>query len=573
MPATGLGANNSCYTTVSTQGAWSCGPYDLAPGPYSVTATQWINGLAAGAPVQRDYAVRAAATPVAITTPTGGQVITDPVYTIGGTGALGASVTVSGLGLPDAGPIAVGKDGTWSAGYLAKSGSYTVAASQSIGGQAAGTSPPVSYKVQADATPLTIASPWENQEIDQTPYTISGAGEPGATVTMSDPQGGTPCQVTVSSARQWSCGPYNTKPGTYWVQATQSMQVDGKNTQVGDPLIRHYEVTQGQATIPPAGVTIGTPTDGQIVQVPYVVSGTGQAGLQVTVKGNNGLPTHADIDVNGDGQWSTAYGTDTPLSGDFTITATQTLGGQAQGTPAQRSYQVRPAPVAIENPASGTTVDVPYVVSGQAQPGTTVTVTGTNQLPTYSGIAVNGQGLWSQTYDTPTSGTFTITATQYAGSTSLGSSPPVTYNVGGTASVSIVSPQPGQSVYMPYTIRGTGGGQLDSVTVDVSGVDSRSVGVNADGTWSLTYTEQDDKNAAGPRTVQATEYAGKDQIGQTPPRDFTVVAGPPPAAAITYPRDGDEVRTNGGRLYKVMGTGAAGGQVTVAQSRRHRAGR
>ncbi|WP_176464020.1 hypothetical protein [Bordetella genomosp. 11] len=568
MSAAGLSANNGCYTTVSSQGAWSCGPYELAPGPYSVTATQWINNLAAGPPVQRDYAVRAAAAPVTITTPTGGEVITDPVYTIGGTGALGASVTVSGLGLPDVGPIAVGQDRTWSAAYLSKSGTYTVSAAQTIGGQAAGTSAPVRYTVQADATPLTIATPWENQEIDQTPYTIGGSGEPGASVTMSDPQGGAPCQVTVSSARQWSCGPYDTKAGTYWVQAAQSMQVDGKTVQVGDPVLRHYSVEPDQATVPPAGVTIGTPTDGQIVQVPYVVSGTGQAGMQVTVKGDNGLPEHADIDVNGDGQWTTTYGTESPLKGAFTITATQTLGGQMQGTPAQRSYQVQPEAVAIDNPQSGMTVDVPYVVSGRAQPGTTVTVTGNNGLPTYAGIAVNDQGLWTQTYGkgTPSKGQFTITATQYAGSTALGSSDPVTYNVGGTASVSIVSPQEGQSVYLPYTIRGTGGGQLDSVKVDVSGVAERSAPVNADGTWSLTYTDQEDKQGAGPRTVQATEYMGKDQIGQTPTRDFTVVAGPPPDAAIVYPRDGDQVRTNGGRLYKVMGTGASGGQVTVTQA-------
>ena len=50
------------------------------------------------------------------------------------------------------------------------------------------------------------------------------------------------------------------------------------------------------------------------------------------------------------------------------------------------------------------------------------------------------------------------------------------------------------------------------------------------------------------------------------PRAGTAVAGSSSAVAIVFPRDGGEVSTNGGRLYKVMGMGAPGGSVTVKQS-------
>ncbi|CAM3674901.1 Bacterial Ig-like domain-containing protein [Bordetella sputigena] len=561
---TGAGSN-VCYTTVDAQGKWNCGPYTLAPGAYTVTATQWIGNLQAGPPARRDYAVQAAAAPVVISSPTPSQIITDAVYTINGTAAPGASVTVSALGLPDSGPIAVRPDGTWSHAYLAKTGTYTAVATQTIGGKDAGTSTPVTYQVQADATALTISSPWENQVLDQSPYTITGSGEPGASVTMSPPQDGSPCQVTVGQNKQWSCGPYDTGAGTFWVRATQSVMVNNQPQQVGDPVLRHYSVVPQQEPSPPvAEVEIDAPMQNQVVRVPYTVSGKGQAGMQVSVSGA-GLPTHSDIDVNPDGTWSTIYGPDSPLTGSFTITATQTLNNQPQGTSPPRAYQVQAAAVTIDNPAPNATVDVPYTVSGQAQYGTTVTVSGAG-LPTYANIPVSEQGVWFQVYGdgTPTRGDFTIQATQYGGTQSLGSSTPVPYHVGGTVSVAIDAPLEGENVYLPYTISGTGTAG-DTVKVEIAGISPRSAPVLGDGTWSLIYTANEDPNPPGARAAVATQYAGSEQTGQTPPRNFTLVAGPAPAALIIFPRDGTELRTNGRRLYPVMGTAAAGGQVTVSQ--------
>jgi hypothetical protein len=387
---------------------------------------------------------------------------------------------------------------------------------------------------------------------------------------MSHPKGGAPCQVTVSADKQWSCGPYDTGPGTYWVQASQSMLVGQTTQQIGDGVTRHYSVVQDQPPGPPvAAVAIDTPNAGQTVQVPYTVSGTAQPGVQVTVSGA-GLPSHPNIDVQPDGTWSTVYGGDTPLQGSFTITAEQFLDQISKGTSAPVSYQVAAAPVAIDNPSPGATVTVPYTVSGTAQFGTTVTVTGAG-LPTYSNIPVNAQGVWFKQYgsDTPSQGSFTITATQYgANAQSLGSSAPVSYQVGSTASLAIDAPLQDQTVYLPYTISGTGA-PGDTVKVDVVGIPSRSAPVQGDGTWSLTYGGSDDQAPAGPRTATATQYAGQQQVGQpTPTRSFQLATGAPTSVAITSPQDRQEIPIPGpysGVRYLVRGTGASGAQVTVSQ--------
>lgn len=270
-----------CSVEVASSGTWSCGPYTLKPGPYTVVATQLIqtaNGLQqSGEPLTRDYTVRKPLTPVTITRPTEGQVITDLVYTVSGTGAAGASVTVKGLGLPDREDIPV-KDGSWSTTYFAKSGAYTILATQYIDGKQVGDGVRRSYTVQANATPLTISSPEENQIVDVSPYYIKGSGQPDADVTVSNPSHGpqdAPCQTKVSGDGKWSCGPYDSAPDHYWVQARQTMVVDGKTVALGDPVTRHYSVIKSPPTVTyeiasltsltPNGVTAGSYNEGEAV--------------------------------------------------------------------------------------------------------------------------------------------------------------------------------------------------------------------------------------------------------------------------------------------------------------------
>ncbi|RCS21579.1 hypothetical protein DUT91_23130 [Phyllobacterium salinisoli] len=397
-----------CSVKVADNGTWSCGPYTLKPAPYTVIATQWIktaNGLQqAGQPLTRHYTVRKPPTPVTIVQPTQDQVVTALVYTVSGTGATGASVTVKGLGLPDRENIPVKRDGSWSTTYLAKSGTYTILATQYIDGKQVGDGVQRSYTVNASATPLTISTPEENQIVDEMPYFIKGSGQPGADVNVSNPNHGpqdAPCQTKVLDNKQWSCGPYDTKAGTYWVQARQTMVVGNKTVAVGDPATRHYSVI----TPPPPSpdpVTISSPAEeSTVTSLPYTVSGTAQRGMTVTVTGggpNTTLPTHSKIPVQDNGSWSTTY--DTPSQADLTITATQYKGEIPISTSPSRSYHVRDdgsvKPIEITSPRNGMLVYGTwyYAIQGNGQPGTTIKAwqSGGQGQPQY--VQVKDDGTW-----------------------------------------------------------------------------------------------------------------------------------------------------------------------------------
>jgi hypothetical protein len=321
----GPGSSAPCSVAVATDGTWSCGSYVLTPGPYTVTATQWLRTTSSGLqrvgmPLVRHYIVRQPPNPVTIMHPTDGQVVTDAAYTIDGTGAAGASITVKGLGLPDRSNIPVQANGTWSAAYLSTPGSYTVAATEYVGGQQAGDPAWRSYSVSASTTALTIATPAENEIVDQSPYSIQGGGQPGATVMLSDPvdpANGTPCQAAVASEGGWSCGPYTTPPGAYWVQAQQSVSIGGTLFPVGDPLVRHYRVVAAQAnTTPPVvftdpkGPAVYLDSDQQ-----FSVAGTAGAGLSVVVAQDGGPSIPVPVDQSGN--WSTPVMFTAPTIPDY----------------------------------------------------------------------------------------------------------------------------------------------------------------------------------------------------------------------------------------------------------------
>lgn len=492
----GPGDSLPCSAKVAGNGTWSCGPYALTPGPYTVQATQWIatqGGLQqAGQPLQRHYTVRQPPTPVTITVPAEGQVVTDPVYTVSGTGARGASVTVKGLGLPDRENIPVLENGSWSTTYLARPGTYTILATQYVGGSPAGDRASRTYTVDATATALSISSPEENQIVDVSPYFIQGYGQPGANVTVSDPQRRSPCQTIVSAERQWSCGPYDTGAGTYWVQAQQSVTLAGNTTvPAGDPLTRHYSVITPPPPSP--GVkppTIDRPADGATVtSLPYTVSGTAQPGMTITVNGggpNTVLPSRTGIPVHDDGSWSTTY--DEPSNADLTIAATQYLAGDPMGTSPPRSYHVRDDAIAITHPSEASTVAFPYTVDGTAKVGATVAVIGAGIFDT--NIPVEPDGTWSTTVELGAAdGAVTITAEQWVGG-KLNGSAQRSYNVRHYPPVVIAVPpclsDDCPDVYLQDGMQfGAGGTAGPNATIVVSqdGGPGQTVVASAQGDW------------------------------------------------------------------------------------------
>jgi hypothetical protein len=389
--------NELCTVKVAMDGTWSCGTYTLIPGSYTVTATQLLDTEAglqqAGPPLVRHYKVRKPPAPITIDRPTEGEVVKSRIYTVSGKAQPGASVTIKGLGLPDHEHIAVQGDGSWSTSYVAKRGKYTILAMQYLDGKALDDGALRSYTVDANVRPLHITSPEENQVIDVLPYSIQGTGDPGATVVVTNPDhSAQPCRTQIQGDGRWTCGPYDSESGSYWVQARQYAD-SSATTALGDPLTLHYRVRKEPPPTPVKPVTIVNPEEYLIVDGAVIVSGTAQPGTTITLT-SSVQDALTNIPVNDDGTWSTTYN---PLkSGGVAITATQYLAGEPVGKSPPRAFTVGRL-VTITRPLVGEIVEFPYIVEGTGRPGTTVVVNGATDRMVVNppSTGVQRDGTWS----------------------------------------------------------------------------------------------------------------------------------------------------------------------------------
>ncbi|WP_258579704.1 BapA/Bap/LapF family large adhesin [Acinetobacter baumannii] len=355
---------------------------------------------------------------------------------------------------------------------------------------------------------------------------VSGQAEPGSTVTVTYPDG-TTATVVAGTDGSWSVpNPGNLVDGdTVTATATDPAgNTSGPATAVVDavaPTVALDDVLTNDST-PALTGTVNDPT----------------ATVVVTVDGVDYPAVN-----NGDGTWTLADNTLPTLADGphtITVTATDAAGNVGNDTAVVTIDTVAPnAPVL--DPINATDP-----VSGQAEPGSTVTVTYPDG--TTATVVAGTDGTWS----VPNPGnlvdgdTVTATATDPAGNTSL----PGTGTVSADITAPVVALDDVLTNDSTPALTGTVNDPTATVVVNVDGTDYPAVN-NGDGTWTLadnTLPALTD----GPHTITVTATDAAGNVGNdTAVVTIDTVA---PNAPVLDPINATD---------PVTGTAEAGSTVTV----------
>lgn len=525
-------------------GNWSTDPTELGIGDHTVTAVQTVNGTT-GPTVTRDFTV-VPGTAVAIDSPAVGSrfVVVDgdamATVAISGTSEPNADITVS-LGPDTRFTTTADGAGAWSvdATGLAPTGTYTVNASQSVEGVVTAAIPTTFLVVTAaplaitapTTTPITVAGDAVRRDV-----TVSGTGQPGATVTAGT-DGEDDQQTTVAPDGTWSVTFADLGVGEHPVTVTQTLAGTVSSPATSAPVTRTVTIEAADA------VRVTTPADGAVLLVPdasatrdVTVTGTAEPNALVTVRlGADVASTTAD----GDGAWTVTFGG--VGVGDPTLTASQTVGGTSASSPAQTVSVRAGTALTLTTPTDGTVLTVAdaagtadVLAAGRAQGGATVTVT----LSTGDSdeVTAAADGAWETTFADVPVGDHTVRATQVVGGQT---SAPVTaaVSVRAGAPLTVTTPAGAASVTVAdddatTDVRFAGTGQPGAtVTVDLGDGGTATARVDDDGDWATTVEDV----PTGSWTADVTQAVnGTTSAAVT--RPVSVVA----AAALTIRQPGDD---------------------------------
>jgi len=267
--------------------------------------------------------------------------------TVTGTGVAGATVTIRDAAGASLGSALVAADGSYTAALSpAQANGETLTAQQAT--SAGAISPTISLSAP-DITPPALPT----ATVDATGTTITGSGEPGATVRVSDANGG-PLGVALVGAD----GSYSVPlaPAQANGQALTVVQVDpAGNSSQAVPL------TAPDITAP-AAPTLALAADG------VTVSGSGEAGAIVTITGANGA-TIGTANVGADGTYTATLGT--PLRNGEALSATQrdATGNISAPVTITAADSTPPAAPIANVTANGT------IIAGTGEPGARLVVT------------------------------------------------------------------------------------------------------------------------------------------------------------------------------------------------------
>ena len=563
--------------TVASDGTWSCDA-TLADGSHTLVATQTDpagNKSGESNTVHVTIDTSTPSTPT-ITSPTQGEQTNDPTPPITGTGDPGDSVVVTEPGNPD--PICtatVQADGTWSCtpSTPLEDGDHTITAQQTDpAGNPSEYAPDVTFTVDTQAPePPVIQAPADGSSVNTHTPTISGTGEPNATLTVTDVTNpDSPkvlCEnVAVGSDGKWSCTSSTLDDGTYTIVANQT---DAAGNVSDDSTPVHFTVDT--STVPAPVIT--SPANGSSTndQTP-AISGTGLAGAHLVVY--EGTTVVCETDVLANGTWTCTPTTEMAV-GSHTIDAQQTnAAGTTSGKSASVTFTIditKPNPPVITSPADGSSVNTSTpTVSGTGEPGASVNVIDKtdpdNPTTICTNVVVDASGNWTCTSSTLGDGDHTITANQTdpAGNKS-DDAPDVHFTVDTQkpAAPVITSPANGSSTNdSTPLITGTGeaGDTVTVVNVTDSGNPTTvcTAKVQDDKTWSCAPENAMDD---GTYTITAyqTDPAGNKSDNATNVT-FTIDTAKPEPPVITSPSDGSTINTN---TPTVSGTGEPGDSVNV----------
>ncbi|RTN91495.1 BapA/Bap/LapF family large adhesin [Enterobacter bugandensis] len=530
--------------TVDSNGNWSWRPdSNIGEGShvYTATATDEAGNVSDPSPAIT-ITVDTVAPDVPVFDAVGGQpnggLITDATPTVGGTGTTGDTVIVYNNGV-EVGRVDV-VNGEWSFvlppqqdGLL----NITVAGVDAAGNVSA-PSPVVSVTLDTLAPEVPAITEVEGSQLsnnllytnDGTP-TLTGTGEPGATVIVSID--GTPsgAPVTIQSDGSWSWTAGTTLPDGQYAFTVSSSDPAGNISGSSAPLSVTVDTV---APADPGNMSLpdeGTP-----------LTGTGEAGSIITV--TNGTTVIGTGVVGSDGSFSIALSPAQLDPTTLTVTATDAAGNASADVPfivTDSPLELPQVPVITAivddvDPVIGdvkgkTTNDTTPTLTGTAEAGSVITIYQDGSTTPLTTVTADGSGNWSYTPAALGEGlhTFEVTAT-LNGATS-GRSPAASVTVDltapGTPTIGSVIDDVGP-VTGPLTsgqttndsqptLTGTGA-VGDTISIYNNGVLLDSVVVGNTGTWS--YTTPALPEGSNVLTIRETDPAGN-QSG--PSADFTIV--------------------------------------------------
>ncbi|MCZ3044033.1 Ig-like domain-containing protein, partial [Acinetobacter baumannii] len=359
---------------------------------------------------------------------------------------------------------------------------------------------------------------------------VSGQAEPGSTVTVTYPDG-TTATVVAGTDGSWSVP----NPG---------------NLVDGDTVTATATDPAGNTSLPGTG-TVSADITAPVVALDDVLTNDSTPALTGTVNDPTAtVVVNVDgVDYpavnNGDGTWTLADNTLPALADGphtITVTATDAAGNVGNDTAVVTIDTVAPnAPVL--DPINATDP-----VSGQAEPGSTVTVTYPDG--TTATVVAGTDGSWS----VPNPGnlvdgdTVTATATDPAGNTSL----PGTGTVSADITAPVVALDDVLTNDSTPALTGTVNDPTATVVVNVDGVDYPAVN-NGDGTWTLADNTLP-ALADGPHTITVTATDAAGNVGNDT-GVVTVDTTAPPAPVVNP--------IEAGSTDPITGTGEPGATVTV----------
>jgi Tol biopolymer transport system component len=397
-------------------GAWSLSVIGLADGAHAVSATavDTVGNISAASAVTHVVVDTTAPDVPVITSPSDGSTTNTHNITVGGTAEPGMHVQVHD-GVALLGTALSGSDGGWSmTASLADGTHQLVVRAADDAGNASTDSAPVQLSVDTTApAPPQLTAPAAGALTSNTTVVVSGAAEPGSAIRIYD---GT---VRVGAATADDTGAWTTTltltdgVHTFGADATDA----AGNTSATSPA-RAITVD----TTAPGAPLLLAPADGALTSSAQVlVRGTAEAGAHVTVTVDNNATASASAAA--DGTWST---TAALADGAHTITATAT---DAAGNTSQTSLvatfvvdSTAPAAPTLTAPADGTSTTATTVpVAGHSEPGSSVTIfDGTSVVAHASADTVGNFSVQTPALSGGVH-SFTATATDAAGNTSVAS--------------------------------------------------------------------------------------------------------------------------------------------------------
>lgn len=545
------GATAVGVATADGSGAWSM-PISFADGSHTITAATFDAGGEGPPSASRSFSVDtvAPAAPV-ITTPAEGSFLNNGSVAVNGTAEPGSTVRVLEGATVRATTTASG-GGSWSATIPFSDGGHTITATATdAAANVSAPSGPRSFTVDtaAPSAPI-ISTPASGAALNSSLVTVSGTGEPGATVKVFE--GATQRASAVAAPDGSWTADVSFADGTHTITATAT---DAAQNVSPASAARTFSVD----TVAPAVPSITSPSEGAFVNSGSVtVSGSAEPGSVVRIF--EGVDQRAQRTADGLGSWSVAV----PFAdGTHTITATATDAAGNQSVPTgARTFTVdtvAPPVPSITDPAAGAFLSSSAVtVTGTAEPGSTVKV--------LEGAAVKGTttaggaGAYSVTIAFADGAhTIAVTATDAAGNASARSDSR-TFTVDTIAPAAPVFTAPAQGSAVATSDVPLAGTAEAGSTVRIYEGAALAAETAADptGAWSAVLTLADGLHTL---TATATDAAGNISAVSAA-RTFTVDTIAPAAPAITSPADGATL-TSG--LVRLAGTAEPGATVRVLE--------